>query len=84
MALATCQAIFGLGIFFILFGVASILFSRREGKKYYNSILTKKDIKEYITHEPERPWLKAWRIGGKISLILGIPLAIVGAVFWLT
>jgi len=84
MAPATCQAIFGLGIFFILFGVVSILFSRREEKKYYNSVLTQKDIKEYISHEPERPWLKAWRIGGKISLILGIPLAIVGAVFWLT
>jgi len=83
MELATCQAIFGLGVFFIIFGVISILFSRREKNKYYNSVLTQRDIKEYITHEPERLWLRAWRIGGKISLILGIPLAIVGGIFWL-
>jgi len=83
MTLATCQAIFGLGIFFILFAVASILFSRREERKYYNSMLSRRDIKEYITHEPERLWLRAWRIGGEIFLILGIPLAIAGGVLWL-
>ena len=83
MALVTCQAIFGLGIFFILFGVVSIFLSRREERKYYNSMLSRRDIKEYITHEPERLWLRAWRIGGNISLILGIPLAIVGGVLWL-
>jgi len=84
MALATCQAILGLGIFFILFGVASMLFSRREEKKYNNSILTQRDIKELITREPEQPWLRGWEIGGKISLIVGVPLAITGGVLWLT
>jgi len=46
-------------------------------------MLSRRDIKEYITHEPERLWLRAWRIGGEISLILGIPLAIAGGVLWL-
>ena len=80
---AACQAIFGLGIFFILFGIISILYSRREEKKYYNYVLTQRDIKEYITRKPERSWLRAWRIGGRIFVILGIPLAIVGGVLWL-
>ena len=84
MALATCQAILGLGIFFILFGVASMLFSRREEKKYYDSMLAQRDVKELITREPEQPWLRGWQIGGKISLILGVPLAITGGVLWLT
>ena len=83
MGLAGCQAILGLGIFLILFGIISIFISRREEGKYYNSIMTRRDIKEYMTHEPTRPWLRAWRIGGKISFILGIPLAIAGGVFWL-
>ena len=61
-----------------------MLFSRREEKKYNNSILTQRDIKELITREPEQPWLRGWEIGGKISLIVGVPLAITGGVLWLT
>ena len=83
MTVSNCEAILSLGIFFILFGLASIFFSKREERKYYDSILSRRDIREYITHEPERLWLTAWRIGGRISLILGIPLAIAGGVLWL-
>jgi len=74
------QAILGLGIFFIVFGLASLFWDRRERNAYYNSQLTKKDVKEFITHEPERRWLNAWRIGGRISLILGILLIIAAGV----
>ena len=40
-------------------------------------------MKEFITHEPERPWLNAWQMGGRISLVLGILLAVAGGVLWL-
>jgi len=40
-------------------------------------------MKEFITHEPERPWLNAWQIGGWVSLIIGIILAVAGGVLWL-
>ena len=84
MPFASCQAILGMGVFFILLGVAFILWNRKERKRYYNSIvLTRKDMKEFMTHEPERPWLSAWQIGGRISLIIGIMLAIAGGVLWL-
>ena len=84
MALVTCQHILGLGGFFILLGVAFILWNKRERNKYYDSILlTQRDVKEAITREPERSWLKAWEIGGRISMILGIVLALAGAVLWL-
>jgi len=82
MSLANCQAILGLGIFFILLGIAFILWNKREEGKYYNSISTQKDVKEFITHDPERSWLSAWQIGGKISLIIGIMLAVAGGVLW--
>jgi hypothetical protein len=72
-----------MGGFFILLGVVFILWNRREKKSYYNSILTRRDVKEFITHEPERSWLNAWQIGGRISLIIGIMLAIAGGVLWL-
>jgi len=84
MPLAGCQAILGLGGFFILLGVVFILWNRKEKKRYYNSILlTRKDVKEFMTHEPERSWLSAWQVGGRISLIIGIILAIAGGVLWL-
>jgi uncharacterized membrane protein len=80
---ANCQAILALGIFFILLGIAFMLWNKREKKTYYNSLVTRRDMKEFITREPERPWLNAWQIGGRISLIIGIILVIAGGVLWL-
>ena len=72
-----------MGIFFILLGIAFMLWNKREKKTYYNSLVTRRDMKEFIAHEPERPWLNAWQIGGRISLIIGIILVIAGGVLWL-
>ena len=83
MSLVNCQAILGMGLFFILLGIAFILWNKRERKAYYNSTLAQRDVKEFITHEPERPWLNAWQIGGRISVILGILLALAGGILWL-
>jgi len=72
-----------MGGFFVLLGIIFILGNRREKRKYYDSVLlTEKDIKETITHEHERFWLQAWVIGGRISLIVGIVLLIVGGIMW--
>jgi hypothetical protein len=77
------QVILGLGGFFVLLGIIFILWNRREKNKYYNNILlTQRDIKEIITREHERFWLLAWQIGGRVSLIVGIVLLIIGGVLW--
>jgi 4-amino-4-deoxy-L-arabinose transferase-like glycosyltransferase len=77
------QVILVLGGLFVLLGVIFILLNRREKNKYYNSILlTRRDIKETITHEHERFWLQAWKTGGWISLIVGIVLLIIGGILW--
>jgi hypothetical protein len=81
MSLATYQIILVLGGCFLLLGIIFILLNKREKNKYYNSILlTRRDIKETITHEHERFWLQAWQIGGRISLIVGIVLLIIGGI----
>jgi uncharacterized membrane protein len=80
MELATWHAVLYMGIFFILLGIISFLWSRREQTRYYDSISTRTDIKEFLTREPQRSWLSAWRIGGKLCLIIGIVLVIVGIV----
>ncbi len=83
MPLATCQAILGMGIFFLLLGLAFIWWDRREKKVYYDSLLGRRDLREFVEREPQRSWMNAWRTGGQISLILGLILAIVGGVLWL-
>lgn len=84
MPSASYQAILGMGGFFVLLGIILIIWNKREREGYYNSILlTRKDIKESLTHDPDRPWLHAWRVGGKISLIIGIMLLIIGGILWL-
>jgi hypothetical protein len=83
MSLASYQAILAMGGFFVFLGIISMLWNKREKRRYYNSILiTQKDVKESLTHEPERPWLHAWQIGGRISLIIGIMLLIAGGILW--
>ncbi len=81
MTLASYQVILLMGGFFLLLGIIFVLWNKRENKRYYDSILlTRRDIKESLTHEPERPWLHAWQIGGSISLIVGIVLLIIGGI----
>ena len=81
MPLASDQAILVMGGFFLLLGIIFVIWNRREKKGYYNSILlTRRDIKESLTHEPQRPWLHAWQVGGRISLIIGIVLLIIGGI----
>jgi|YelNatPaOPRAMG01_1025707.scaffolds.fasta_scaffold09342_7 hypothetical protein len=85
MMFVAAEPMIKLGGFFLLLGTVFILGNRRERKKYYETILlTRKDIKESLTYEPERPWLNAWRIGGRISLILGALLLSAGGVLWFT
>ena len=74
MSVTSCRAILGMGIFFVLLGIAFVLWSKKERKTYYNSMVGRKDMKEFMTHEPARPWLNAWQIGGWISLAIGIVL----------
>lgn len=81
MPLASYDAILILGGFFFLLGIIFVLWNRREKRRYYNSILlTQRDIKESLTGEPERPWLQAWQVGGRISLVVGIVLLVLGGI----
>ena len=83
MSQVNYQVILGMGGFFALLGILFLLWNKKEKNRYYNHILlTRRDIKETITREHERFWLHAWQIGGRISLIVGIVLLIIGGVLW--
>jgi len=83
MPSTACQAILGLGLFFALMGIAFVLWNRKETRTYYTSLASRRDLKEFITHEPKRPWLGAWGVGGRISLVIGGMLLVAAAVLWL-
>ena len=80
MTFVTWQAILGLGTFFVVLGIVSVLWSRREQTRYYDSVSTRRDVKELLTREPDRSWLGAWLIGGRLCLIIGIVLLIASVI----
>lgn len=81
MPLAAYDAILVLGGFFLLLGIVFVVWNRIEKRRYYNAILlTRRDVKESLTHDPDRLWLHAWQVGGRISLIIGIVLVIIGGI----
>lgn len=71
------------GGLFLLLGVVAILGGRREEKSYYNAIASRRDVREYLVHEPERPELGALKVGGWIAVAIGLVMIAVGGIFWL-
>ena len=73
----------GAGGLFILLGLAAIIWDKREKKSYYNAISTRTDVREYLEHWPQRPELGALKVGGWISIALGLIMLLIGGGFWL-
>jgi len=68
---------------FIALGVVSILWGRREEKKYYESLTTRTDLREFIAHWPGRPQPGALKVGGWIAVAAGVIIALVGGILGL-
>ncbi|MFC2034693.1 hypothetical protein ACFLUJ_01015 [Chloroflexota bacterium] len=73
----------GMGGLFILLGLAAIVWGRRERKSYYDTLSTRTDAREFIEHWPERPQFEALKIGGRISIAIGVLIVVIGGAFWL-
>jgi len=71
-----------MGGLFILLGLATIFWGRREEKDYYNAISTHHDAREFLEHQPERPEPGALKIGGRIAIIIGLLMVAMGGAFW--
>ncbi len=72
------------GAGFAVLGVLGILWGRHEEGSYFNELADRHDLREFMSHWPERPWTGALKTGGWIAVALGIVLFIVGLVLWLT
>jgi len=73
----------GMGVLFLLLGLGSFIWGKREEKSYYNSISTHPDVREFLEHEPERPEPGALKIGGWIALAIGLLMIVLGGAFLL-
>ncbi len=73
----------GMGGLFVLLGIATILWGRREEKSYYNSLSTRTDLREFLEHRPQWPQPVALEIGGWIAVAVGlVMLAMSGVIFF--
>lgn len=72
----------GAGGIFILLGAGAIIWDRSEKRSYYEAMSTRSDVREYLEHEPGRPEHGALKIGGWISIAVGLILLAYGAVLW--
>jgi len=75
--------IFIIGGIFIFLGLVAFLWSKREEFTWYRSITEHVDVREFVDHTPGRPEPDAIRIGGKISIAIGIVLLLFATGFYI-
>ena len=72
------------GGLFIIFGLGTFFWGRREEKGYFDTIATRTDdMREFTEHWPLRPQPGALKTGGWIAIAIGVILLVMGAIFWL-
>jgi hypothetical protein len=73
----------GMGGLFIILGLVTFAWGKGEERRYYDSLSTRSDVREYLEHWPQRPEPGALKIGGWISLAVGLVMLAIGGAFWL-
>jgi multisubunit Na+/H+ antiporter MnhB subunit len=69
----------GVGGLFIILGLATVIWGKREEKSYFNSLSTRAgDTREFLEHWPRRPQPGALKIGGWIAAAIGVVMLITG------
>ncbi len=65
----------------VVLGLGAIFWGRAEEKRYFNSLSTRSDVREYLEHWPQRPESGALKVGGWIAITLGLVMLAVGIAF---
>ena len=67
-----------MGGVFVGVGIGVFFWGRRGEKSYYNSLSTRTDLREFLERSPERPEPSSLKIGGWISIIVGLVMLGIG------
>lgn len=79
MLCGECFILMGMGGFFILLGLATIIWGKHEEKSYHDFLSTRADVREYL----EPPRLLSLKIGGWLAIAIGLLMLGMGGGFWL-
>jgi hypothetical protein len=71
-----------IGGVFIIFGLGTIVWGKREKAAYYNALSTRSDLREFLDHWPPRLGHGALEAGGGIAVIVGVALLALAGVLW--
>ena len=67
-----------MGVVFILLGLGTVAWGRKEERHYYDGLTTRPDAREFMEHWPPRPQFGALKIGGWIAMAVGLVTTIIG------
>jgi hypothetical protein len=72
-----------IGAIFLILGIISYILGNREEGAYYGSVAEHIDIREFLERMPHWPEPGALRIGGKISIAVGIVILLICLAYYL-
>ena len=72
-----------MGGLFVLLGLGAFFQGRADEKRYFDSIASRPDAREYLEHWPQRPEPGALKVGGWIAIALGVFMLALGIAFLL-
>ena len=79
-----CFILMGVGGLFIIIGLATIIWGKREEKGYYNALSKRHgDAREFMEHWPPRQQPGALKAGGWIAIGIGVVMLITGGILCL-
>ncbi len=84
MSLNDSFILMGVGGLFIVLGLATVIWGKREENSYFNAMAARRDdLREFVDHWPPRPQAGALKVGGWIAVVLGVIVLLVGVGTWL-
>ena len=73
-----------IGAVMFALGIGLIIWGTKEAENYYDSLVTRFDLREFFSRWPPRPEPGALKIGGWIAIAVGIVVAgFGGLLYWL-
>ncbi len=69
-----------IGGFFVVLGFSTLVWGAREEKKYFESLVNRHDLREFLNHFPPRPEAGALKLGGLLMMIIGGVLLVLSGV----